>query len=192
MLEPRPVRQPFRVREPPFAFDQQLVHFHQRTRRHCRTALGTQLLQSLVIFRRAAIQRIHRIFQRSKIQMRRNSFRRRRDERPPRIVRRLGHALFNLPVALANLVLGLLRQRLQLLEIHLHCVRKIAELKRQQIRIRQTHHRRGSRLRQRAAIHKIRVAEMRVPIKIVVNRMVDAAAVLAAKTKVQRSHAIVL
>ncbi len=47
-------------------------------------------------------------------------------------------------------------------------------------------------LRQRAPIDKICVAEMRVPVKIIVDGVVDAAAIFAAETDIQRGDAIVL
>ncbi len=85
-----------------------------------------------------------------------------------------------------------MRQRFQFFHISLHGVRKIVEFERQQIRIGQSHDCGSGGLRQRAAIHKIRIAEMREPVEIIVNRMVDSAAVFAAKAQIQRSDSVML
>ena len=47
-------------------------------------------------------------------------------------------------------------------------------------------------LRERAAIDEVGVAEMRVPVEIVVDGMVDAAAVFAAEADIERGDAVVL
>ena len=51
---------------------------------------------------------------------------------------------------------------------------------------------RAAGLRQRAPVDEVSVAEMRVPVIVVVDRVIDAAAIFAAETNVQRGDAIVL
>ncbi len=74
----------------------------------------------------------------------------------------------------------------------MHRVRKISELERKQIRVGQTHHGRAAGLGKRAAVDKIGIAEMCVPIEIVVDGVIDAAVVFAAETDVERGDAVVL
>src|SRR5260370_40548464 len=54
------------------------------------------------------------------------------------------------------------------------------------------HYSRAAGRRERAAVDKVRVAEVGVPVKIVVDGVVDAALVFAAETDIERSHTIVL
>ena len=53
--------------------------------------------------------------------------------------------------------------------------REVVEIERQQLGVGQAHHRGARRLRQRAAIDEIGIGEVRVPVEVVVNGMVDAA-----------------
>src|SRR5208282_1517690 len=69
---------------------------------------------------------------------------------------------------------------------------ELAKLKREKIGVGKTHHGGAAGLRERAAIDEGRIGEVRVPVKIIVNRVVDSAAIFAAKTDVQRSDADVL
>src|SRR5207253_6652167 len=95
-------------------------------------------------------------------------------------------------VPLHNFIARFLRQRFEFLYVRLHGVRKIAIFEWQQVRISKTHNRYSCRLRESSAVHKIRVAKMSEPVKIIINRMIDAAAVFPAKSEIQRGNAIVL
>ncbi len=109
-----------------------------------------------------------------------------------RIVGGLENAFLDFLVALLDVVLHFLRKSFQFLQIGLNGVRKICELERKKIGIRQTHDGGAAGLRERTTVYEIRVAEMRVPVEIVVNGMVNAAAVFAAEPDVQRGDAVVL
>src|SRR5258708_18816633 len=119
-------------------------------------------------------------------------FHRRRNQRAPGIVGGLETAFFDFPVSFTNIVLHFLRKSFQFLEIGLDGVGKIFEFERKQIRVGEMHYSRAAGLRERAAVDKVRVAEMGVPVEIVVDGVVDAAAIFAAKTDIQRSDAVVL
>src|SRR2546426_2964869 len=124
--------------------------------------------------------------------MRWNGFHRRRNQRTLRVVGGLEYTVFNLAVAFTYVVLHFLRKSFQFLQVGLHGVCKILELERKQIRIRQAHYGGAASRRERTAVDEIRVAEMRVPVEIVVNGMVDAAVVFPAETDIERRHAVVL
>ena len=78
------------------------------------------------------------------------------------------------------------------MNVGLHGIREIGEFEGQKIGIREAHHCRAASLGERAAVDEVGVAEVRVPVKIVVNRMIDAAAVFSAKPEVRASDADVL
>ena len=77
------------------------------------------------------------------------------------------------------------KKRLEPVDVGLHSIGKIGKVKGQQIRIRQAHHRRSGNLGERASVSEVGVVEVGVPIEVVVNGMVNPAAVLPAKSKVQ-------
>ena len=56
----------------------------------------------------------------------------------------------------------------------------------------QPHHRRAGRLRQRPAVDEIGVGEVRVPVEVVVDRVIHAAAILAAEAEIEAGHAEVV
>src|SRR5215470_7917094 len=80
-----------------------------------------------------------------------------------------------------------LRKLLQIVGVASECVRKIAKLERQHIRIGGAHHDRSGQLRKRAAVFKrSAVGKVLVPVDRIVHRMIDTAAVAASKAKVER------
>ena len=95
-------------------------------------------------------------------------------------------AVFDQPVALQNLVALVLGQLLHLVHVAVDGVGEIVEVERQQLGIGQPHHGRAGGLRQRAAVDEVGIGKMRVPVEVVVDRMVDAAAVFAAEADVER------
>src|SRR5258707_793040 len=121
-----------------------------------------------------------------------NSFYRRRDQRALGVVDGLEKAFFDFLVSLTNIVLHFLGERFQFLQVDLHGIGKITELEWKQIRVRQAHYGRAAGLSERAAVDKVRVAKMRIPVEIVIDGMVDAASVFASKSDVQRGYAVVL
>ena len=63
---------------------------------------------------------------------------------------------------------------------------------RQQVSLGHAQHQRAVCLRHRAAIRKRRIAEVRVPVKIVVNGVIDSAIVFSAITYIQTGDAQVI
>ncbi len=84
-------------------------------------------------------------------------------------------AFVNQAISLLDLLPLGLRQMLYLGQVGADGVGEIAELKRQQLRVRQPDYRRSRHLGQRPAVDEIGVGEMRVPVKVVVDGVVDAA-----------------
>jgi len=66
------------------------------------------------------------------------------------------------------------------------------EIERQQLRIRQPYHRGPGGLRQGSPVDELRVGEVRVPVEVVVDRVIDAAGILAAEIQVHTRHAQVI
>src|SRR2546423_7362578 len=97
----------------------------------------------------------------------------------------LKETLFDFSIALADLVMHFLRQLFEFLHISFDRVGEIVEIERQQVRIGQTHYRRAAGLGQSAAVDEISVTKMRVPVKIVIDGVVDAPAIFSAKTNIQ-------
>src|SRR2546423_745875 len=117
--------------------------------------------------------------------MGRNAFRGGSNQRLLGILGSLEKAFLNFAIALLNIVVHLLRQILEFFYVGLNCVRKVAELKRKQVGIGKTHHGGAAGLGKSAAVDKIGIAEMRVPIKIVVDGMVDSTAVFPIETNIE-------
>ena len=108
----------------------------------------------------------------------------------PRIGRGREHAFIDFAIPFLDLrpLIGV--EFLQIVDIAVHGLGEIAELEGQHVRIRQPHHRRAGGLRQRAAVDEIGVGEMRVPVEIVVNGMINAAsAAFPAEAEIDRRDA---
>ena len=76
--------------------------------------------------------------------------------------------------------------------VHLDRVGKIHEVERQHFSVRQSHYRCAHGLRQCASIDEIRIGKMRVPVKVVVDRVIDPLLILAAISQVDRGDAEVI
>ena len=124
--------------------------------------------------------------------MRRNLFPHRRDRWTPGIKCRLEHSFVQFQVALANLLLLVGQQLLKILRVHFDRVGEINEVEWQHLRIRQSQYRSSHSLRQRPSIDEVRVGEMCVPVKVVVNGVIDSLFVLAAIAQVQSGNAQVI
>src|SRR5581483_10660071 len=97
-------------------------------------------------------------------------------------------SLIEFAIALSDFVLLVFQQLLQVFRVFLYGVGKIGELKRQDLSIGKPHHRSSDGLRQRTSVNERCVGKMRVPVEIVVNRVVDAAMVLAIVGKIQAGN----
>jgi hypothetical protein len=125
--------------------------------------------------------------------MRRNRILRWRHIFLARIGRRHERALVDLSIALLDLPALIRFKLLQFLKIRAHRIRKIAKSEWEERRIGQPHHRGSRSLRQRAAIHKIGIGKVRVPVEIVVNGVIHATApTLAPEPEIQRRDAQVI
>src|SRR5581483_255721 len=81
---------------------------------------------------------------------------------------------------------------LQVFGIFLKRVGLIYEIERENFRVGQAHNHGAYRLRQCPTVYEVDVGEMRVPIEIIVDRMVDSAVVLAAIAQIQRGDSEVI
>src|SRR6202035_5313662 len=99
--------------------DEQMVYSCKRPGSEPRAAIGAGLLECFAVFGRATCYFLDGIFKRREIQMRRKSLRGGCDERLVWIGRGLEYTFLYFAVALANLVLCLLRQGFQLFNVGL-------------------------------------------------------------------------
>src|SRR5207248_4779090 len=98
----------------------------------------------------------------------------------------------DLAVTLGDLGRAAIAELLQLGHISLRGLGEIAECERKEVRVGKAHDGLPSRLRERATIDERRVAEVGVPINVVIDRVIDPASILAAITKIQRRDASML
>ncbi len=124
--------------------------------------------------------------------MRRHFLDRRRNGSLLGIGRRRKDSLFDFFIALDDFVLLGLQELLQFVEVAMDGVGEIGELVGQQIGVGQPHHRGSGGLRERAPVAEVGIGEMRVPVEIVVDGVVDAAAIFVAIAQIQRSDAEVI
>ena len=139
-----------------------------------------------------ARQRRDGVLERREVQRRGHVLDRRNRPRLLRIVHRRKHAVRNLAVAFAHVVLTLAQQCLQLAQIGLRGVGQVGEFERQHVGIRETNHEAARELGERAAVEEARVRELREAIEVVVDGVVDAVVVEATERQVQRRDAVVL
>src|SRR3989442_7901676 len=97
-----------------------MVYFRERRGSGQQAAIGAGLLECFVVFAGAARQLLSGILKWREIQMGRNVLDGGSREPPPRIIGGLENALLDFSIALANVILRFLRQRLPLLHISLH------------------------------------------------------------------------
>src|ERR1700732_2153988 len=101
-------------------------------------------------------------------------------------------SLLNFLVALDRLVLFGLPELLQLIEVAMDGVPQGGEVVWQKVGVRQPYDRCPCRLRERASVAEIGIGEMCVPVKIVVDGVIDSAAVFVAVAQIERSNAEVI
>ena len=102
-----------------------------------------------------------------------------------RIVGGREYAIVDFAIPLDNIGSLRLGQALDLFHIAPHGIGEIREIERDHFRVGQTQHAQPHGFRQRPPIAEVGIGEMGEPIEIVVDRMINAAFVLAAKAKVQ-------
>src|SRR5262249_32167202 len=109
-----------------------------------------------------------------------------------RIRGRLIHAFVQLLIDFLLLVLLGLEQGFEFLHVACNGICRIAEAQRNKIGIGHSHDSRACQLGKGTTIDKLGIGKMRVPVKIVIDRVINAASTFAAKSKVQGSHTCVI
>src|SRR5262249_23733676 len=71
--------------------------------------------------------------------------------------------------------------------VALHGFAESREIKRDQIGVRKTHHQGSGSLRQRTSVDELRIVEVRIPVEIIVDGVIDAATTFAAKPEIHGS-----
>src|SRR5690349_18564908 len=138
------------------------------------------------------VERIRGVEQLRELELRCLRFWRGRASRLARIARDREEILLDLFVAFEDLRRAPIPELLQLRHITLRRFGEITERERQNIGAGETHDRLPGRLREGAAVHKSGVAEMRIPIEVVVDRVIDAPIVFAAVAEVEGCDAEML
>src|SRR5258705_6673886 len=132
------------------------------------------------------VEGIDRVEQRCKVQLGRRSLALWSGNRIARIARELEDAIIDLPIALCDLFRPPVAERLKLLYVGLNGFREIREREGEEVRVCQTQHRGAGCLGKRAAIHERCIAEVREPVEVVVDGMIDAAIILSAVPEIER------
>jgi len=120
------------------------------------------------------------IFQRSKIQKRRHLFFYRRNETLSWISRRCKHTFVDLTMTFQHLISHLLCKFFQFIHISAERICLLPKLEGEYLGICCTDDCSTGGLRERFAVHEVRVRKMGVPEEVIVDRMIDTAAVFAA------------
>ena len=105
---------------------------------------------------------------------------------PTRIVDRVIHAIFQFAILFLHLLLFLFQQLLHFFQIIVHRVGEVAEAIGKHIGIGQAHDGHANGLRQRFAVNEVGVGEVRVPVEVVVNGVIDSLAIFSAITEIER------
>ena len=189
MLEPVAVEQSRGVEQLLFRLRDPDVDLRQRCRRqvllHSR---GTRFVEQ----RRLPGHDLNRTRDGRQLDGRRHRLHFRRDQRMPRVVDGGEQAVSDFAIALGDVLALLLHQQLQLLVVGSYRVNEVAVLKRQDVGVGQPDDRGATGLRQRSPVGEVGVEEVRVEVEVVVDRVIDAALVLAAVADVQRRDAEML
>src|ERR1700730_712693 len=134
-------------------------------------------------------KRIGCVLKRREVQMRRDFLNGRMNRGFLGIDRRRKDSLFDFSIALDNFVSFRLQKLLQFIEVAMYGIGESSELVRQQLRIGESHHRSPRGLRECAPVAEVGIGKMCVPEKIVVDGVVDSAAIFVAIAQAERSDA---
>ena len=102
------------------------------------------------------------------------------------------HAVFQFAILFLHLLLFLLQQLLHFFQIIVHRVSQAAEAVGKYIGIGQPHDRHADSLCQRFAVDKVGVGEVRVPVEVVVDGVINSFAIFAAVAKIERRDSEVM
>ncbi len=134
----------------------------------------------------AAVQRDEGILQGGEVQEGGDRLLRRREQGVARVARDREEALIDRLVAVADLVLFVGQELLDLVPIGVHRVGEIDEVVGQDVRVGEPHEHRPGRLRQGPGVDELGVREAGVPEEIVIDRVINALLVLAPEPEVER------
>src|ERR1700692_2203123 len=192
VLEPGTPGQSVGIGQAALAFHKQMVQLLRQGGSLCHVAASVSLGVGFFVGLGGLGKLGDSVIERREIDERGDLFGFGRDRGMPGIIGGLEDALFNFPVALANLVLFLLKESFEFLHVGLHGVRKISEFERQNVRVGEPDDSGAGGLRKGAAVDKLGVAEVSEPVEIVVDGMIDAAAVFTAVAEIEGGDAAVL
>ena len=102
------------------------------------------------------------------------------------------HAFLQFLIHFLLLVLLGLEKSFDLLQVTSDRIGGIAEAEWNQIGVGHAHHCRSSELGKCAAIDELRIGKMRVPIKVIIDRVINASATFTTEAQVQRRHSRVI
>src|SRR5579863_10134759 len=150
------------------------------------------MCQGVVVELGGALQCHKAVFEWSEIQEWRDLLLGRRNLLVPWIVDCSEDAFVDLFIALDNLIPLIARQALHFVDVAADGFSEITEIEGQQLGVGQSQHSRTGGLSERAAIDKVRVGEMGIPIEIVVSGMINTPAVFATESEIERRDSDVI
>ncbi len=139
--------------------------------------------ERLCVTLRTFLEQLNRIFHRRKIHVRRHGLDRGRHGRLARICRGREDAFLQLQIAFGKFILLVFEQLFELGLVLRNGLGLGRVIHGNQVRTREAHHRGACDLRQGTPVGEISVGEVRVPVKVVVDRMILVAIVLATELK---------
>jgi len=190
--EPRPAGQTIGRDKLAFTLDQRGIESLQRSRAQRQFTVPGDFFQRPLVTFRTARERFRGILQRSKIQMRRNFLHRRRNRGFLRVGDGHKDSLLDFLVALNDVILLGLQEFLQFIQVDVDGIGEAVEVVGQQIRVSEPDDRGPCGLRQGASVSEVGIGKMRVPVKVVVDGVVDSATIFISVAEVQRRDALSL
>ena len=121
--------------------------------------------------------------------MGRNFFPGRRDRGTPGVERGFEYSFFQFLIALANFLLLVGQQLFQILGVFLDSVGEVYKIQGKDFGVGQAHDRCADGLREGAAVDEIVIGKMRVPVKVIVDGVINALLVFAGIAQVERGNA---
>jgi hypothetical protein len=188
VLVPETPRQTLGSGQFAFALDEQTVDAGNGRGSERRTAICISDGESFLVFTGTSRKSVRAVLNRGEVQIRRHVFLFGRKVHFFRIGSGGENTLFDFQIAFFDIVSHLGGKLLEALHVGLDGVGKIGEIKGQQVRVGEPQDHRAVKLRESAAVDKVRVAIVCVPVKIVINRMLDAASVFAAETGIDHGN----
>lgn len=180
MFEPGSSWQPFGTCQSAFTLQEFLVHHTELRAGQGRASMIAGFGVYLFVFFGTVRKCLHCVLERGKGQVQRDVSHRRRNKALLWLGRRAEGPLVDLSITLVGFLLFVLLEFLELIHLSPDHLGKVVEVVSQQPRTRKPHHRSPRCLSKCLAINKVYVRKASVPVKIVIGRVVDAAAVTTA------------